>query len=238
MSTTNSSEESYKQLSNQTKLRTKNERVSFVSYLSMISNFLIYYQFHIDFEFLLINMICPFTQQLSPYGSNRAGHSPGRVSPVISPIVSPSSPQKLNNSFESNSSSSDYSNPNSVVSSHDTPHIYVNNHSAINLPPQTKPATNNHSTSAKSIDSRQCALDNKSFAEHFNLDDLSASFRSLYKTVFNQSSSSNSSGGMNMSSVPIIKPKGNSNSLQMRSKYQIFRKMAKKNFWNNVHNTA
>ena len=142
-------------------------------------------------------------QQLSPYGNNRAGHSPGRTSPV----VSPSSPQKLNNSFESNSSSSDYSNPNSV-SNLEAPHIYVNDRAAITMPSQSKTTTNSL-TSAKG-ESRQCALDNKVFAEHFNLDDLSASFRSLYKSVFTQqASTSNSSGTMNMpNSSQITAPKG------------------------------
>ena len=77
------------------------------------------------------------------------------------------------------------------------------------MPPQTK-TTNNSSTTAKG-DSRQCALDNKVFAEHFNLDDLSASFRSLYKSVFTQqqSSTSNSSGSMNMpTSSQSTTPKG------------------------------
>ncbi|XP_066936339.1 forkhead box protein J2-like [Clytia hemisphaerica] len=153
---TNSEQDSYKQSTNQTKFKLKND-----------------------------------TRQLSPYGNNR-GHSPGRTSP----IVSPSSPQKLNNSFES-TSSSDYSNPNSVGSSLETPQIFVNNQSAAALATQvnsTKPS------SQKTDPSRQCALDNKVFAEHFNLDDLSASFRSLYKSVFSQQSSSSSissSAGMN-----------------------------------------
>ena len=127
------------------------------------------------------------------------GHSSGRTSPNV---VSPSSPQKLNNSFESNSSA-DYSNPNSVgsVPSIEPPKIYLNDNVA-----EQRSFMN---TSKENLDgNRQCALDNKVFAEHFNLDDLSASFRSLYKSVFDQSlstvssqsstsnSSVNSSGGI------------------------------------------
>jgi len=132
-------------------------------------------------------------QQLSPYGDSRGGHSPGRTSPNVS---SPSSPQKLNNSFESNSSS-DYSNPS--VNPLDAPKIFVNDRTL--LTQNTKNIASQQKTTTDP-GNKQCALDNKVFAEHFNLDDLSASFRSLYKSVFTQSTSSNSSsssvGGANM----------------------------------------
>lgn len=118
-------------------------------------------------------------QNLSPYGDRRS-HSPGRTSPNVS---SPPSPQKLNNSFESTGSSEQYNS----MASLDPPQIYVNDKS-------------NSTGHGERVDGRQCALDNKVFAEHFNLDDLSASFRSLYKSVFDQSVNSNTSnastGGM------------------------------------------
>ena len=44
---------------------------------------------------------------------------------------------------------------------------------------------------------RQCALDNSLLSEHFNLDDLSASFRSLYKSVF-QATNSNTESNTNL----------------------------------------
>ena len=74
----------------------------------------------------------------------------------------------------------------------DTPEIYVNDKSDTT-------ASNNRGSGNGNIggnmgnNGRQCALDNKVFAEHFNLEDLSASFKSLYKSVFDQSVSSNSS---------------------------------------------
>lgn len=111
---------------------------------------------------------------MSPYGDNRS-HSPGRTSPSIS---SPSSPQKLNTSYESNGSASDQYNSMAPVA---PPQIYVND----------KSDTTSSVNSASRGDDRQCALDNKVFAEHFNLEDLSASFRSLYKSVFDNSVSLN-----------------------------------------------
>ena len=46
---------------------------------------------------------------------------------------------------------------------------------------------NNNNNNNNNGDGAQCSIENKVIAEHFNLDDLSASFRSLYKSVFQNS---------------------------------------------------
>lgn len=54
---------------------------------------------------------------------------------------------------------------------------------------------------------RQCALDNSLLSEHFNLDDLSASFRSLYKSVF-QATNSNTESNTNLKNGNQVNTKG------------------------------
>ena len=61
---------------------------------------------------------------------------------------------------------------------------------------------------------RQCALDNSLLSEHFNLDDLSASFRSLYKSVF-QATTSNTESNTNLRN-------GNPNQVNTKGKVSGF----------------
>jgi len=99
-------------------------------------------------------------RQCSPY-RDRNTNTP------TSPQASPASP--LDQSNDSNHSS-DYCSTSHNSNGSIPPKIFVSEIST----------ANDNNTQ------RQCALDNKVFAEHFNLDDLSASFRSLYKSVFSQ----------------------------------------------------
>ncbi|XP_065655994.1 forkhead box protein J3 isoform X3 [Hydra vulgaris] len=60
---------------------------------------------------------------------------------------------------------------------------------------------------------RNCPLDNRDFAEHFNLDDLSASFKSLYKSVFNQTNNFNNRVRQNVSTNPSLTVSSNGSHL-------------------------
>ena len=85
-------------------------------------------------------------------------------------------PQHLNSSYGSQASSTSYDSGSSIPEITVTGGDKENNNSLI-------------------LDDKNSPLDSKVFAEHFNLDDLSASFRSLYKSVFQQSVNSGSSNG-------------------------------------------
>ena len=111
-------------------------------------------------------------QQSSPYRDQQA-YSP-QPSPTSPSQPSPNSPPQLIHSYDSNNSS-DY-NSSSHNSNDDKSQIKI-------LINERDSIEQNQALGGR----RLCPLDSKVFAEHFSLDDLSASFRSLYKSVFTQS---------------------------------------------------
>ena len=123
-------------------------------------------------------------QQSSPYRDENCRYSPRGGSP-LPPMLSPSSPDfasamnhhALNRSCDSNASSSSFDPAQSPL-----PSITVSNTSDVQ-------DSNNNSKNDHILNDQP-----KGLAEQFNLDDLSASFRSLYKSVFQ---SSLSGGAMN-----------------------------------------
>lgn len=96
-------------------------------------------------------------------------------------FTSPMAQQALNRSYDSSASSSSFEPSQSPL-----PAITVSRAQETNN-------NNNNSNGAQS------SIENKVIAEHFNLDDLSASFRSLYKSVFQNSVGGNgvSNGSQN-----------------------------------------
>ena len=116
-------------------------------------------------------------QQSSPYRDENSGYSPKPGSPMP-PMMTPSptssvdftshmTQQALNRSCDSSASSSSFEPSQSPL-----PAITVS---------RAQETNNNNGNGAN------CSIENKVIAEHFNLDDLSASFRSLYKSVFQNS---------------------------------------------------
>ncbi len=124
-------------------------------------------------------------QQSSPYRVEEGRYSPRSGSPLPPRMVpspassaeySPHMQQPLNRSYDSNASSSSFDPAQSPL-----PEIVV--------------STAGDSSHSNNNSTEVCAMDNKLFADHFNLDDLSSSFRSLYKSVFQSSLSAGSSNG-------------------------------------------
>eukprot|EP00794_Sanderia_malayensis_P015405 gene15405-16977_t len=129
-------------------------------------------------------------RQSSPYRMEEGRYSPN--SPLYPKMVpSPKSPsehtprsshQTLNRSYDSTTSSSSFETGQSPL-----PEIILNDASG-------DIAENNNTIEG-------CAMDSKLFAENLNLDDLSASFRSLYKSVFQSSVNGGASAPIGNSQV-------------------------------------
>lgn len=139
--------------------------------------------FHINFCF---QNSSPYRQKVYQTSSNsstgRASPSSPQLQQQFSPQNPYSSPQhpcsSPTGSYGSNSNaSSDYC-ESSPRSTEYQPKIWA------------PTLTNNNEDVSIVVEEKLCPLDNKVFTETFNLDDLSASFRSLYKSVYNQTNAS------------------------------------------------
>ena len=133
------------------------------------------------------------SQQSSPYRIEDGQYSPKPSgSPMMAP--SPTSPadfssqmgqHQLNRSYDSSASSSSFEPSQSPL-----PEIVVCTAAETTI-------ENNNTIDA-------CPLDSKIFADHFNLDDLSSSFRSLYKSVFQSSLTTTSPNGNQITKKDVL----------------------------------